>query len=205
MNDTLKRYTELPFVLEALSKRELTFLSPKSWDDKNDAYYVNHYRKKSGHGSLLAMCLTKTDPTYHHWRLFTHGASGAALYFKRREFESWIAGHPKLKGKLVEYLKEEDFVKKTPSLEDLPYIKRWAYRAEEEYRLLLPLVEKKSLDQVEFDLEIVEQVVLNPWMPESTYKAVKQVISSIEGCSQISVRRASMVDSSRWKSLAPSI
>lgn len=206
MNNALKRYTELPFVLQALSNRELTLLSPRYWDDKNDAFYVEHYRKRAEHGSVLAMCFSATDPTYLHWRIFTHGASGAALYFKRDAFEAWVAGQPSLQGRMVEYRKEDDLSQTRPSLEMLPYIKRWAYRAEEEYRLLLPLRETKvKAHSLSFDLQMVEKVVINPWIHKLTFESVKKIIHSIDGCSNIPVQRAAMVESSRWRKLALNI
>lgn len=124
MNQSLKRYTELPFVLQALCTKKLTLLSPSTWDDKNDAFYVEQYREKSGHGSVVAMCLSETNPTYHHWKLFTHGASGAALYFKRDEFGNWLSHQPKIKGKLVKYCTEDELRNTPPTVDELPFLKR---------------------------------------------------------------------------------
>ncbi len=203
MDKSIKRYTELPYVLQALCSRELTLLSPGSWDDKNDAFFVEEYRKKANHGSIVATCLSAANPTYHHWKLFTHGASGAALYFKRREFEDWLEAHPKLEGQFVVYRTEDKLREHPPSIAELPYVKRWAYRAEEEFRLLLGCANRNvKVQSVEFDLGMVEQVVLNPWLPKPTFQAVKKVIQSIDGCSELPVLRATMVQSDSWQKLA---
>ncbi len=204
--NSLKRYTELPYVLQALVTRKLTFQSPKSWDDKNDAYWMEQFRKKAGHGSVLAMCLSQTNPTYHHWRLFTHGASGAALYFKPTEFHSWLLKHPSLQGREVQYFLETQVSNDSVTLNDLPYTKRRAYEAEAEFRVILSSVRRnKKIATMDFDLSMVKQVVLNPWMPKETCNAVRHVIRRIEGCSEIPVRRATMVESDKWKTFALSV
>ena len=46
MKTFLRRYTELPFVVDFLQTKTLTLLRPISWDDKNDAYYINQYAER---------------------------------------------------------------------------------------------------------------------------------------------------------------
>ena len=94
----LKRYTELPYVLQILQTRKLTLMNPGSWDDRNDSHFVQAYRERKGYGSVLALCLTEAAQTYHHWRVFTRGASGACLQFNKQRFVDWIAENEALCG-----------------------------------------------------------------------------------------------------------
>ena len=118
----LKRYTELPYVLQVLQTRRLTLLNPSSWDDKNDSHFVQTYRDKKGHGSVLALCLTEATQTYHHWRIFTHGASGACILFDKRKLLSWINEDDLIDGREVKYLTLPQIRKAPPKVDDLHFL-----------------------------------------------------------------------------------
>src|SRR5689334_16765793 len=83
MENQLRRYTDIPAAVHMLKQKALTFLDPRSWDDKNDSYYLRKYRVKRDVAAVLAICFTRTDETYHHWRVFAHGASGMCVRFNR--------------------------------------------------------------------------------------------------------------------------
>ena len=42
----LRRYTDLPALLHLLTEQKLTLFDPKTWDDKNDAFYISLYKEK---------------------------------------------------------------------------------------------------------------------------------------------------------------
>jgi len=43
---TLRRYTQLAPLIHLLHRKRLTLLSQTKWDDKNDAYYLEVYRRR---------------------------------------------------------------------------------------------------------------------------------------------------------------
>src|SRR5450759_5659051 len=92
---SLRRYTSVPSLLHLLQNRQITLLSPASWDDKNDAFFMVQYKQRKKVKSVLALCFTMADDTYHHWRVFTHGSDGARITFRRKEF---LAAFAKIKG-----------------------------------------------------------------------------------------------------------
>ena len=65
----LRRYTDLPALLYLLRTRSITLLDPSSWDDKNDSYYLEKYKEKKSLQTVLALCLSTAEETYHHWRV----------------------------------------------------------------------------------------------------------------------------------------
>lgn len=77
----LRRYTDLPSLLHILGTKKLTLLDPKTWDDKNDQYFMSLYKDVSGLRSLLALCFSESPEKYHHWRVFSHGPSGVSKSF----------------------------------------------------------------------------------------------------------------------------
>jgi len=72
----LRRYTTLPSLLDLLVTKHLTLLTPDSWDDKNDAFYLQQYKDKKKLKAVYAMCFTEGNETYHHWRVFSGGNGG---------------------------------------------------------------------------------------------------------------------------------
>lgn len=196
----LKRYTELPFALQLLHSRRLTLINPSSWDDKNDSHFVHTYRDRKKLGSVLALCLTEAPQTYHHWKVFTHGASGACIYFDKERLQDWINATDLIEGREVTYRTLLQIQRRPPKLEDLPFLKRTAYKHESEFRILF-CTKKKSVSLQNFDipLNIVDFILLNPWMPPPTAKAVEDVIHRIEGCENIKVARATIVKNDAWQ------
>lgn len=202
-DDTIKRYTELPFVLQALQEKKLVLLNPASWDDKNDAHYIKRFKQKQGLKGVLALCLTEAIQTYHHWRIFTHGASGACIHFRKREFEAWVAETKNLTGSRVRYKTIAKLRAAPPTIQDLPFIKRDAYQHEAEYRLLHESKDT-ALSSVSFNfpVNLVERIVLNPWLPPTTVASIKGLICSIDGWENLSVIRATIVNNDDWKKFA---
>lgn len=199
----LKRYTELPYVLQILQTRQLTLLNPTSWDDRNDSHFVQAYRERKGLGSVLALCLTEAAQTYHHWRVFTHGASGACLQFNKKRFLDWIAGNEALCGRPVQYKTLRQIRQSPPALDDLPFIKRRAYEHELEFRLLYA-TQRRSPPFKAFNLPLdtIDSILLNPWLPPSTAKAVESVIHRIDGCESMRILRATIISNDEWQQAA---
>jgi hypothetical protein len=199
----LKRYTELPYVLQVLQTRQLTLVNPNSWDDKNDSHFVQTFKEKNGFGSVLALCLTEAGQTYHHWRIFTQGASGACLFFDKEKLLSWINETGLITGREVKYQTLQKIRNKTPQVNDLPFLKRKAYEHEAEFRLLYSTKAKsvpfKSFD---FPIEIIEGIYLNPWLPSATVNAIKQIIHKMDGFEKLEVLRATIITNDEWKQVA---
>src|SRR6185437_17104819 len=79
----LRRYTQLPALLYMLSEKKLTLLDPNSWDDKNDSYFLEQYKLKRKLKTVLALCFSMAQETYHHWSVFADGSAGVCIQFKR--------------------------------------------------------------------------------------------------------------------------
>jgi len=77
----LNRYTSLPIALDMLSNSHITLLSPDTWEDRNDAYYLEQYGIRSKLGSVLAACFSTCRETFHHWKVFSNGSAGVCIEF----------------------------------------------------------------------------------------------------------------------------
>jgi hypothetical protein len=75
-----------------LWRKQITLLSPQSWEDWNDAYYLKRYQEAKELGTVLALCFSSEREKYHHWRVFSHGASGVCVEFNAKKFLAGIHG-----------------------------------------------------------------------------------------------------------------
>ena len=196
----LKRYTELPYLLFALRMKQLTVVSPATWDDRNDAHFLMTYQKRQNCGSVLALCFTRASETYHHWRVFSSGSSGVCIDFDLAKFKAWADNTPQVLFRDVTYRKLGEVRKKEFAVNELPFVKRHAFRDEKESRLIYESPDADLLVQnVTFNISTISRIVLSPWLPKPVSDEVKKVILSIDGCSDLEVFRTSLIDNAEWK------
>ncbi len=196
-----KRYTDIPSLIQLLTTRELTLLDPSSWDDKNDSYFLSTYKDKKQLKSVLALCFTTESETYHHWRVFAPGASGACVYFRATDLENTFGKARGVTFKEVNYLKLDELETKKPKISELPFIKRAPYKHEKEYRALW---ESKSEEighlSIPIELSSITRILLSPWMHQNLRESVKNLLKEIDGCKSIRMWNSTLIDNSDWKS-----
>jgi hypothetical protein len=133
---SIRRYTNLPATLHVLQNFTLTLLSPSSWDDRNDAYFMEAFQMRSGAKTVLALCFAEAPETYHHWRVFSSGSDGVCLEFDTEKLQAAVASHPRFKCRSVEYRTINLAASKGIRTEDLPFVKRFPFRDEMEFRIM---------------------------------------------------------------------
>jgi hypothetical protein len=199
----LRRYTNLAALIHMLRSKELTLLSPDSWDDRNDSHFLKVYKERKKATVVLALCFTQVDETYHHWRVFSHGSNGVCVEFKRDELLTLIAGKRGVVAKAVTYKKIDTLVGLRPKVDELPFIKRHPYRDEKELRIVLTLSSPyPDAGRFTMDLGCIHRISLSPWMPQPLSDSVKETIRSIDGCENLRISRSTLVENDRWKGVA---
>ena len=213
MSGAIRRYTELPFLLDFLRTREIALLSPSSWDDKNDAHYLDAYAKakavakteseSASPGAVRALCMTEASETYHHWKVFSSGSSGMCIVFKKDRLLQWATAQPMLTAGPVTYKTLNELRAEGPSLDELPFLKRQAFKDEMEFRLFaMPEGVAAGPLRLAMPLLVIDRIVMNPWLPKSVADHVKATLQSIEGCKTLKVYRSTLVDNEAWKRFA---
>jgi len=178
--EKLKRYTHLPQLLHMLRSQTITVLSPGTWEDQNDTYFLARYKEKHpAIKSLLALCMTDASSTYHHWRVYAGAPSGVQIQFNPSAFTSWVATLPNARLDRVEYLNVDDFVEIAADPARFPFLKRKAFRDEDEIRLIVEDTENENLpaSPLPFDLAIIEEIKLSPWLAEPLVETVKLTLA----------------------------
>lgn len=200
---TLRRYTNLAATLHLLRNRCLTLLSPSTWDDRNDAFFMSEYKKQKQALSVLALCFAEAKETYHHWRVFSHGTDGVCVEFDKNALLEAIRGQPHIQARKVSYMMIETAKDSGIAMVDLPFIKRLPYEGESEFRVIYvdEAAEYRSMP-IPISLQSISRVTLSPWMPQPLADAVKQTLKQIKGCKNLRIYRSTLIENERWMKIA---
>lgn len=203
METLLRRYTELPYIIDYLHTEELALLNPASWDDRNDSFFIEEYARQSRVKSVYALCLANCPETYHHWRVFSHGSGGACIQFKQTEFLTAISKVSGLRSEEVKYKTINELRRARPTLNELPFLKRYAFQNEGEFRLFyISEVEGPPIYRIHVPRSCIDCIILSPWLPNVVADRVKKTLKSIPGCSDVKMYRSTLVENEDWKRLA---
>lgn len=189
--------------MDFLQTKELALVNPMSWDDRNDSYYIEQYARIKGIASTYALCLAQAPETYHHWRVFSHGSAGACIVFDKDKLLSSARRVKTLRAEDVQYKTIAQLRSSAPETRDLPFLKRYAYIDEQEFRLFLGLKKKGDATfRFPISLTAIDRVILSPWLPKAVLQTVKRTLNSISGCSSIHISRSTLVENENWKRFA---
>lgn len=203
--NSLFRYTNLAATIHLLRTKKITLLNPATWDDKNDAYFMAEYKRRKELTSLLALCFSNSVETYHHWRVFSHGSDGTRIEFSRAKLLKAFEGRAGVKHRSVRYrkllAKNENL-----SVDDLPFLKRWPYKDESEYRIIYS--NKSSGDEAkDFSISIncVKRITISPWLTRALAQSISDTIKGIDGCGGIPIAHSTLIRNDRWQALASNL
>jgi hypothetical protein len=198
----LRRYTDIPSLLYLLHSKSITLLDPASWDDTNDSYFLLKYKEKKNLQSVLALCLTQTDETYHHWRVFAGNASGVCILFDKQALLNTLSKVGGIVKGSVNYQRVRDMRRRGAqlSVDDLPFMKRAGFTPEAEFRVLYTsAMEHKRFLDIPIPLTSIVEIRLSPWLNGRVRKCIKDTIRSIPGCAHLEIHRSTLIGNSTWK------
>jgi hypothetical protein len=203
--ELLRRYTSLPNLLYLLNNKCITLLDPQSWDDKNDSYFMMLYKEKQNFKSVLALCFADNSEKYHLWKIYAGNASGVGIVFNFRKLLANI-DIDGIKSEYVDYQYIQDLEKQNLEISQLPFLKRWAFHEENEFRIIFESIsEERTSKDITISIDCISKIIFNPWIPESIFKSVKSVIRKIDGCDSIRIDRSNLINTERWKSIGEKI
>lgn len=200
----VRRYTEVRWLVAMLKEAAITLLPPDSWEDKNDQLMLATYKDCKRLAAVRALCLTTRGETHHHWKMFSSQDSGVCIHFRRSKFIAAMNAAGVVTGE-VKYLKLDQLQPETYSLEQLPFLKRFGFGDEGEFRALYTSkLGSNDLKKVPFDLDVIEKVTLHPSMSKANLAAARSELSPLvqRAGGEISVLRSSLTDSRRWRAFA---
>lgn len=203
-NAPIHRYTNLASALHVLKHNCLTLLDPEGWEDRNDREFIRRFRDRSDLKSVLALCLTSASETHHHWSVFASGTDGVRLVFDRRKLEQSVENDKNVELKEVKYEKIQDLEGRKVALDELPYLKRYPYRAEAEERLLFKSTTAACrIYSLKLVPRTIKQVVVSPRLPPALAEVTKAAIKDAS-VHDVRVHRSTLLGNDRWMQLAES-
>jgi hypothetical protein len=198
---TFRRYTNLAAVLHMLRTQTITLLNPATWDDKNDAYYMAEYKRLKQAQTVLALCFTESPETYHHWRVFSPGTDGVCIELDKDRLVTMWSDEKSVRMGAVDYKELQQLRDQvTIALAELPFIKRYPYRDEKEFRVIFE--SSDNADQFKdyrIELAWIRRITLSPWMPKTLAASVKDTLKSLPGCSSLKIYHSTLIDNEAWK------
>ncbi|HAH09316.1 MAG TPA: hypothetical protein DCL54_11020 [Alphaproteobacteria bacterium] len=202
-----RHYTNVVSLIKLLTDKKLLLSDPNYWDDRNDRAAMNEYKKRNEFSCVLAVCLSKTGETYHHWSVFSKGIAGVCVEFDARELDSDISRcsvptGTKLFGRDVKYYPISVLKRLRLESDQLGFAKRISYKDEKEFRVMYTSTNHAHRSDKIFECPIrivsVSQILLSPWMYDTQIPSTKKAINSIDGCAGIKIAKSTLVQNDTW-------
>jgi hypothetical protein len=158
------------------------------------------YRTKRKLKCALALCFTQNSETYHHWKVFADGTSGACIKFNATELLKAIADQPGIRSGEVKYLTLRKLKRNRLRTNDLPFLKRYAFQHEKEFRVIYEsATDKVERLDIDIPLSCIESISLNPWIHPDLYIQIKKALCAIDGCDSVKISRSTLIGNEEWK------
>ena len=150
--------------------------------------------------TVLAICFSSKRETFHHWKVFSSGPSGACIEFDKELLLRSFAYLKGFRSKEVTYRLVKDVEKKKPQMDTWPFLKRKPFEDEGEFRIIYESrTDTARIKHVSIDLHCIRRITLSPWMPDSIATSVIGVLRTIPHCRNMDVYRSSLLENSRWR------
>lgn len=202
---TIQRYTSTASLVSMLSEKRITLLDPATWDDKNDVFWMQRYKERNSVEFLYALCLSLSEQTYHHWRVFAGSPDGVCISFYESDLRDVFEAEPNVEFEVIEYCSVADARKRAPlQAHDLKFLKHNRYKPEKEVRIVYSGDRNTGcpFPAFEFSLDIIERVTLSPWLSKPLVDNMKNLLRRIPDCENLKIYRSTLVDFKGWTDLA---
>jgi len=196
--ENLRKYTTLTVLYKILREKKIILFDPNIWEDKNDVMVLMKYKEECKFEAVLATCFAKAEETYLMWKAYAGNENGVCIEFNEYELISSFPDDQYLK-KEISYTKIINLGKNNISKGDLPFIKRYPYSGEKEYRIIYSSSEKVTSIDVPITLTCIKRIIINPWISQENFKLVKKDINRITGCEDLVIRKSSVLSNKEWK------
>jgi len=193
----LNRFTSLENLFDILKNKRLRLSDPDYWEDKNDASYIEAYRKKKNLTKVFALCFTDEIETIYHWKAFADPNNICCIEFNGNKIIESIKKNENFHCRKVNYIKINELNKKIKNVDDIPFSKRYPYRNENEYRIIFDYnggIRRKAL-YINIDETVINKITINQNISKYIFKIIK---NEIETLYKINVNRSTIIKNDKW-------
>jgi hypothetical protein len=199
----LHRYMDFPELLHSLQNNEIVLKNPLYWDDKNDYFTIRQFVEKLSLKNLFVSCFTTYCDSYHFWKIYAPNPTGICVTYSTSKIHEAIQNDIQkddFKFEKVEYETYRNLSRREVPIEEYPFIKRVAFKAENEYRLIFSSRNGAEHKSLKIDGAILG-IVISPSFRNTFIKEYKELISSKTSLSSTKIKESKILNSNRWKEL----
>ena len=200
MSSPLRRYTTLPVLIDMLVREQITLVGYDHWVDANDRRALELYQEALHYGFVGALCVTVAPETFHHWQIFAEGQSGVCVSFDRARLEAHMAGRTLFIPRPVEYVQLDDIGTVDASdIHVLPFLKRYGFRDEREYRVRGFAVEERQSMPIPLTPDLIERVTFSPAAHPNIVASLKVALRALPAWRDLRIGRSLLTSSVAWQ------
>ncbi|MEK7297596.1 MAG: hypothetical protein AAB069_06805, partial [Planctomycetota bacterium] len=194
----LFRYTTLPVLLDLLRRKKIVLLDPSTWEDRNDAEIILEYKKKKKISKLFAICFSTGEETIHHWKTYADGISGCRIDFDGNKLLSKFKDIDEVQYGKVTYKKTTDLEKMDLKIDHIPFLKRWPYRCENEYRVIWEGKTQQEKIEIDIDLHSINKITISQQMPSDVSDSIKELLHEKFKNPDQKIIRSTLYENKKW-------
>ena len=194
----LNRYTTLPVLLDLLRRKKIVLLDPSTWEDRNDAEIILEYKKKKRTPNLFAICFSIGDETIHHWKTYADGISGCCIEFDENKLLSSFRRMKEVRWDDVTYKKIHEIEKMKVKIDRIPFIKRWPYRYENEFRIIWEGKTSRTTIDIDIDLHSINKITISQGMPSDVSASIKELLREEIKDPSKKINRSTLYENRGW-------
>ena len=198
MKPYLRRYMQLPQALHMLSKQSLNLGDTRFWEDRSEAAIFEKYRINKNLKTVLALCFTEAPETSHHWKIYASGVSGVCIEFDKAGLLNAFRRDKRLMHGSVDYVKINDASFYRGAVDRWPFVKRYPFRDEKEYRIIYNDEDGIKFFELGFNLKFVNHIHLSPWIQRNVFESIEELIRGIPDCKNLKISRTTILENQRW-------
>jgi hypothetical protein len=146
------------------------------------------------------LCLSYGDETIHHWKTYSNGTSGCLIEFDATKLFGMLNQIPNLIHRKVVYKKLSEIETKNSiiDVDEIPFLKRWPYRCEEEYRIIVTSEKEEKFFDIDIDLSIIKKITISQQMPDQIYDTIKDYLKGLRGDPSSRINRSTLYSNYKW-------
>ena len=190
----LNRFTTIEKMLEIVQTETLLMSNPAYWEDKNDSSILEIYKNKRGLKSLFAVCFTKGAETIYHWGAFAIKSEACCIEIAGDELINDYRTNG-FSAREVSYVQINEMKEKVKSIDQLPFVKRYPYRNEEEFRIIFESKKKHTRPTLAVPRAYIKKITINQHLPKEIFDLLNE---KIERAWNIPVNRSTVIKNNRW-------
>lgn len=159
----LHRYTSINELRYLLRENVIKFSNWKRWPDENDKELLKIYENKIKK-SVFVYCLSSGSESIHHWSAYAN-KNGCRLKFNL-DIINLLIQKNNIIARPISYIKQSDLASQNLTVQDLPFLKRYPYKVENEFRLVK--IRKQDFGYFSLNVcpEIITKISLSPFNTE---------------------------------------